>query len=498
MQALLAKGLAFAHGDAAPLLDQVDFHLTPGWYGLVGANGSGKTTLLRILARELRPDAGRVRLEPEDAIVVVCAQDVHRLSEDIAALAEREDSDAHRLRATLDLDAAALARWPTLSPGERKRWQVGGALAREPDVLLLDEPTNHLDARGRDWLAAALRRFRGIGVVVSHDRALLVALTRATLRIRAGRVELMPGSYDDAKREWEREAREAQTRRDGLRAERDAAERRLADARRDRASAEKAISPTMKGPRDHDGRSMARKGMARRAEKSIARVVGARRTALERAGDRLASEEPVVRERGAALFVDWESAPRARVLSAHLPELRAGDRVLARDIALDVARDARIRVAGPNGAGKSTLLAALMKGGANLDAARVLFLPQDTPPAEDARALDDVRALDPIARGRVLAFVAALGVDPERLLASKQPSPGEARKLRIAAGLGRRVWALVLDEPTNHLDLPSIERLERALEHYPGALVVVTHDDAFARACSCETWRIEGERVVRE
>ena len=86
--------------------------------------------------------------------------------------------------------------------------------------------------------------------------------------------------------------------------------------------------------------------------------------------------------------------------------------MLARDIALDVARDARIRVAGPNGAGKSTLLAALMKGGANLDAARVLFLPQDTPPAEDARALDDVRALDPIARGRVLAFVAALGVDP--------------------------------------------------------------------------------------
>jgi ATPase subunit of ABC transporter with duplicated ATPase domains len=171
--------------------------------------------------------------------------------------------------------------------------------------------------------------------------------------------------------------------------------------------------------------------------------------------------------------------------------------VLARDVALDFARDARVRIAGPNGAGKTTLLRALLDG-ARLDESRVLFLPQDTGRAEDLKALDAVRALDPTARGRVLSFVAALGVDPDRLLASAQPSPGEARKLRIAFGLGRRVWALVLDEPTNHLDLESVERLERALERYPGALVIVTHDDHFARACKCETWSIAGERVIRE
>jgi ATPase subunit of ABC transporter with duplicated ATPase domains len=497
MQALLVKGIAFAYGDAAPLFDHVDLHLTPGWYGLVGANGSGKTTLLRILSGALRPDTGIVRLAPDDALVVTCAQDVHVAGDDVTEFAAREDADAYRLRATLGVDPAALARWETLSPGERKRWQVGGALARAPDVLLLDEPTNHLDASARAWLVTALRRFCGVGVVVSHDRALLATLTCETLRVRAGRVDALPGGYDDAKREWDREEREVRDRRDALRAAHDSAERKLASARRNRESAERSRSPTMKGPRDHDAREMLRKGRAESAEKSLAGVVRTRRAALERAADRLASAKSSPRERGAPLFVDWEHAPRGRLLSAYLAELRAGDRVLARDLALDVARDARIRIAGPNGAGKSALLRALLAG-TSLDDTRVLFLPQETSPADNALSLAAVRALDPAARGRTLSFVAALGVDPERLLASNDPSPGEARKLRIATGLGRRVWALVLDEPTNHLDLPSIERLEHALASFPGALVVVSHDDSFAQACGCETWRIEDERVVRE
>ena len=77
-------------------------------------------------------------------------------------------------------------------------------------------------------------------------------------------------------------------------------------------------------------------------------------------------------------------------------------------------------------------------------------------------------------------MVAALGLDPDELLASKRPSPGEARKLAIALGLGVGVWGMVLDEPTNHLDLPAVEKVETALESYPGALLLVTHDERFA------------------
>jgi len=91
----------------------------------------------------------------------------------------------------------------------------------------------------------------------------------------------------------------------------------------------------------------------------------------------------------------------------------------------------------------------------------------------------------------VLSLVSLLGSDPAALLASKLPSPGEARKLALALGMGTATWLLVLDEPTNHLDLPSIERLESALLSYRGAIVVVTHDDDLAAAVTTATWTID-------
>jgi ATPase subunit of ABC transporter with duplicated ATPase domains len=126
---------------------------------------------------------------------------------------------------------------------------------------------------------------------------------------------------------------------------------------------------------------------------------------------------------------------------------------------------------------------------------RILYLPQELTSAAGAAMLESVRELGDDARGRVLATVAALGVDPERLLESASPSPGEARKLALAYGLGAQVWALVLDEPTNHLDMPAIERLEEALIEYPGAMLMVTHDDALARRCTGAEWRLMNRRV---
>jgi ATPase subunit of ABC transporter with duplicated ATPase domains len=136
-------------------------------------------------------------------------------------------------------------------------------------------------------------------------------------------------------------------------------------------------------------------------------------------------------------------------------------------------------------------------GASSLPRERVLYLPQELSPEEIHRNKEEMRALPDDKKGRLLQIVAALGIPPERLLASESPSPGEARKLALAMGLTQQAWLLMLDEPTNHLDLPSIERIEEALKQYSCALVLVTHDTRLAGALTAESWRIREGRVIR-
>ncbi len=491
MSAVSFRRVAFAYTGRVPILREVDHRFEAGFTALVGENGVGKTTLLSLISGALRPDEGEVRVEPEGALVVTCPQIVDVVDEAIASFASAWDRASVRLRGALALEEDDLARWDTLSPGERKRFQIGAALARRPDVLLLDEPTNHLDASARELLTRALARFRGVGVVVSHDRAFIEAIAERTAWLEGGRLRVFDGGYGAAEEVRALEDRSRRDARARARAEERKSARALDARRRKRAAAERDIGARkrMKSAQDSDGRSVNRKARAAKAEATLARSVAS--LASRHARAREALDGARVEERlGGEPFVDYQPSRKGRLATLALDALTIGDRVLADGpISVVVERETRARLSGDNGTGKTTLHTTLV---AALPADTTLYVPQELDGGARRAALARVRDLPKDQRGRVLTILAALGSDPKRVLATEEPSPGEAKKLVIAEGLGTGATCLVLDEPTNHLDLPSIERLEAALSAYPGALVLVTHDAWFGARLTDEDWHLVG------
>jgi ATPase subunit of ABC transporter with duplicated ATPase domains len=496
------RGLTVAHTRAATPLADVHLDLAAdaaahggAWVGVVGPNGAGKSTLLRAIAGLLTPVAGAVEVHAARPPRYV-AQETGPLDGSVRAFAWDWDAPAAELRSRLeldpdDLDAEVGRGWSALSPGERGRWQVAAALAEEPDVLLLDEPTNHLDGGARSLLVETLAGFDGLGLVVSHDRGLLEALTTRTLRVDRGTLTLHAGSYAAASARW-REA-EAGQRIEHRRATREARRQRryLADVRRERHGAEAGPHRDRRlgGARQPDAREAGRKFAARKAEGKLANRVMQANARVERA-DAVAADLAVGLGRDHAGDVAFRHAGSGRrdLVTLSGDVRHAGGDVLLTGVDLVLRRGERLHVAGANGAGKSTLLRALLD---RLDATAevVAVLPQelDDPVAE----VEAVRALDPVLRGRALGTAATLGVDPDRVLVTDAPSPGEARKVVLARLLADDgVSVLVLDEPTNHLDLPSIERLQDALSAWPGALVLVTHDDALAAGVTTSRWEV--------
>jgi len=485
---------SFAFDDLRPLLDAVDVHFPTGWTGLVGPNGAGKTTLLRVLAGEL-PCAG-VHAEPAGLVVHRLDQRLDHPTEAVAAFAGAWDRAALRLQSRLGLDPEQVERWTTLSPGERRRWQVGAARWQAPDVLLLDEPGNHLDASARAALVDALRGFRGIGVLVSHDRALLDALTVRTVRLERGAVRVVEASWSEAEAVWAADDAHLRDQLDQAQRADRSARRQLVQARQRAAQATRSRSLRHVDRRDRDARSAGAKAAAAKAEAAHHRSLARAHQAAHRAHATVArAERPS--DLGRDLQIELTPCRKA-VLATLQGPVSVGGQVLIESVDLTLHRDDRVWISGPNGAGKSTLVGALLSA-TSLAPGRRLVLPQELTEPQARELTDRLAALPADRRGAVLSLVAALGVPPPRLLGARRPSPGEARKLALALGLLDDRALLVLDEPTHHLDLPARRRLQAALCAYPGAVVLVTHDQALGAAVGTTRWHVEAGRLqVRE
>jgi len=487
------RDVFFRHDSAdEPLFGgRLHAHLPRGFTGVVGPNGAGKTSLLLLATGALAPQSGGVQAP---ARAVYCAQRTDAPPDGLGALFDAPGSEAAALRERLGLDAAWPARWATLSHGERKRLQIAVALFAEPDLLALDEPTNHVDEATRDALLAALRRFRGVGLLVSHDRALLDALCARCLFLDPGGAVLRPGGYSegaaqaDHERDAARHARaEAVRERDRL--AREAAARRAEAARSDRRRSKRGLDP-----KDHDMRG--RKNLARVTGKDA--VAGNLLRQIEgrvRQADSRAGAIHVEKERRLGIWLPAERARRDALLRLEPGAIPLGDGRTLVVPELVVRPTDRIAVTGPNGAGKSTLLRALLAGAPDV-AAHATVMPQEIAAPEGRALLAEVRRLPPGELGAVMTTVSCLGSRPERLLASGEPSPGELRKLLLALGMRRRPWLVALDEPTNHLDLPSIECLEAALDECPCALLLVSHDRPFLERLARVEWRVGGDGAL--
>ncbi|MEV4159723.1 ABC-F family ATP-binding cassette domain-containing protein [Nonomuraea dietziae] len=540
---LVGKGLAAGHGGRV-LFSELDLVVAPSdVIGLVGVNGAGKSTLLRMLAGIDQPEGGSVRLNPPSAVVGYLPQEPERrqgetvreflarrtgvtgaqrdldeatqalvesrqgaddayslalerwLSLGGADLEERAEEVAADLGLMIDLDQAMTS----LSGGQAARAGLASLLLSRYDLFLLDEPTNDLDLDGLDRLEAFVKGLRAGTVVVSHDREFLARTATAVLELDLvqQQVRLFGGGYQAYLEEREVARRHARERYEEYADTRADLELR---ARTQRAWMEKGVKNARRKQKDND--KIGRNARVETTEKQAAK---ARQT------EKLIERMEVVEEprKEWELRMEIAAAPRAGAVVATMREavVRRGSFTLG-PVDLEVGWAERVAITGANGSGKTTLLAAMLgklplgEGHAALGPGVVV--------GEVDQARRRFEGEEPLlgvfgeASGLVEAeartLLAKFGLRADHVLRPAATlSPGERTRAGLALLQAKGVNLLVLDEPTNHLDLAAIEQLESALAHYPGTLLLVTHDRRMLEAVQVDRrLRVKDGQVSEE
>jgi ATPase subunit of ABC transporter with duplicated ATPase domains len=488
--ALSFKSVYFSYPSSLnPVLEDISAEFHPGWTGVTGDNGAGKTTFLMLAAGLLEPRFGKI----SGGGGVYCSQRTDELPPLWEDLFYAGGGEAGRLMSRLGIEADWPYRWETLSQGERKRLQLGIALWQQPDLLAVDEPTNHLDREARELIAAALESYSGIGLLVSHDRALLDRLCGACLFIRQGKGILRPGGVSRGLTEEDREALEARRLRKRLSDERERLAAEAGTRRREVEGSKNRFSKKRLNPGDNSGR----------AKINLARLSGKDRTGadlyklmenrLDRLDERIEKlSTPKQRKEGISLETSPAKMDRLCALPAGSIPLGANRSLSFPELLIRPGE--RIGLTGPNGAGKSTLIRHILEHIPS--PVKVLYIPQELSAREGEAALEELNRESEKNRGEILSRFSRLGSDPRSLIQSRQPSSGETRKLLIARGVFGKPALIVMDEPTNHLDLTSIRLLEETLEQVSCALLLVSHDEAFLSGLTHKEWAIRQTALV--
>ena len=477
---LQLTGISLTYG-GNPVFDDLSLTVQEGdRIALVGRNGSGKSTLMKVMAGLVEPDRGEVIL-PAGTHVGYMEQDP-----DLSAFATLGDFAAAGLGEgeawRVEAAAEGLKFDPdrpvaTASGGERRRAALARLLAEAPELMLLDEPTNHLDIEAIGWLDQQLSDTRAAFVLISHDRAFLRRLTRATLWIDRGAVRRQDRGFE-AFEDWREETWTAE----------DEARHKL--DRKIKAEARWAVE-----------------GISARRKRNQGRVRALAALRAERAGQ-------IRRQGTAALALDAGTQSGKRVIEARGIAKSFGDRTILRPFDLRVSRGDRVAFVGPNGAGKTTLIKMLtgeiapdegsVTQGTNLE---IAVFDQARAAIDDSVSLWEALTNDPAMRvsGRsdqvmvrgqprhVVAYLKDFLFDDAQARAPVGSlSGGEKARLLLARIMAQPSNLLVLDEPTNDLDIETLDLLQDVLGDYDGTVLLVSHDRDFIDRVADTTVAMEG------
>ncbi|MEL0122762.1 MAG: ATP-binding cassette domain-containing protein, partial [Paracoccaceae bacterium] len=464
-----------------PVFDGLGLIVQPGdRVALVGRNGSGKSTLMKVMAGLVEADTG-TRILPPQTSVGYMEQDPtmagYATLGDYAA-SGLELGEAYRVeRAAEGLKFDPSRPVATASGGERRRAALAKLMAEAPELMLLDEPTNHLDIEAIAWLEAELKSTKAGFVLISHDRAFLNTLTRATLWIDRGLVRRNEKGFD-AFESW----------RDKLWEEEDIQRHKM----------DRKIKS--------EGR-WAVEGISARRKRNQGRLRALQDLRAERAA--------MIRRQGTAAM-ELASGPKSgrKVIDAIKIDKSYANQTIIKGFSLTIQRGDRVAFVGPNGVGKTTVLKMLMgevapdqgevKQGTNLVPA---VFDQTREQLDPERSLWENLTSDPtmgvsgkadqvLVRGtpkHVVGYLKEfLFEDAQARAPVRALSGGEKARLLLAKLMARESNLLVLDEPTNDLDIETLDLLQELLDDYEGTVLLVSHDRDFLDRVATTTVAMEG------
>ena len=447
---------------------------------LVGRNGSGKSTLMKVMAGLVEADAGSRVASPGVSVGYMEQDPTMEGFETLGAYAASglPEDEAYRV----DMVAEGLKFDPmgdpkTASGGERRRAALAKLMAEAPELMLLDEPTNHLDIEAIAWLEAELKSTRAAFVLISHDRAFLRNLTRATLWIDRGAVRRAEQGFDGFE-EW----------RDKLWEEEDQQRHKL--NRKIKAEARWAVE-----------------GISARRKRNQGRVRALADLRAEKASQ-------INRQGTAAMAFDGGSTSGKKVVEATGLFKAYDGKQIVKGFDLTINRGDRVAFVGPNGVGKTTVLKMLLgqiepdegtvKLGTNLD---IAVFDQARAQLDPNMTLWENLASDPVlgASGKsdqvmvrgtpkhVVGYLKEFLFDEAQARAPvRSLSGGEKARLLLARLMARESNVLVLDEPTNDLDIETLDLLQDILGEYDGTVMLVSHDRDFLDRVATTTIAMEG------